>query len=102
MRSDMRAACGPETVAFETVCTGTVLLRQEHWDTAAGDDKDERLDDILAEARIGCSQKCNCLNAAAWLADGPDGVHVVARCAKAPGELELGHRDVPEPDGRPR
>lgn len=99
IRADMAAACAAWTANFETRCGGRVRLTQAHIDAAAGEDMDEHTADILAEARLGCAQACGCQHATAWLTGALDGVYVVARCALAPGELELGHRDAPEPDG---
>lgn len=93
IRADMAAACGTETHAFETRCGGRVRLTLTHIYSASD------LNEVLDEARIGCSQKCGCQSAFAVLVDGSDGIYVVTRCALAPGELELGHRDAPEPDG---
>lgn len=93
IRADMAAACATETTNFETKCGGRVRLTQEHLDAAAN------LHEVLAEARLGCSQGCGCQHARAWVHGGPDGIHVVIQCAPAPGEFELGHRDAPEPDG---
>lgn len=95
IRADMAAACQHVTIGFDTICTGRVRLKLEHLDAAAS------LADLLSEARIGCCQKCGCLLAFAEFADGPDGIYVAARGGRGPGELELGHRDAPEPDGAP-
>jgi hypothetical protein len=84
MRSAMYAACATTVVAFEPVCGGRVKLTPEQ---LAGDH-----DDLIAEARIGCSQKCGCLEAIAWI----EGDEVVAQCRADPGELALGHRKAPE------
>jgi hypothetical protein len=92
MRDEMRAACAAETVAFERQCGGRVRLTPEHLEAAGGN-----RDTILVEARIGCSQKCGCMEAAAQF-ESHDGVeYVVTRCRSNPSAAFLGHRVEPDP-----
>lgn len=90
----MRAACATETVGYAKVCRGRVELTQEHMISVLC------LSNLLDEARVGCCQACGCLSAKAWFETVGGVEYIIAQCAMDPGELELGHRDVPEPDGR--
>lgn len=85
IRSDMFEECEERTVAFTRECGGVVRLTPEQ---LAGD-----LNDLLAEARIGCCQKCGCLEATARI----EGEYVVARCRVSPGVRALGDRIEPDP-----
>ena len=105
MRAEMAAACDEERVAYEMSCNGKVRLTKAHFDSATGDDEAAKLEDILAEARIGCCQKCGCLSASAEFrleknASGEQIWYVFARCNQSPSALALGHRVEPEPDMR--
>lgn len=105
MRAEMVAACNDETIAYETSCSGRVRLTDAHFDSAAGADSAAKREDILAEARIGCCQKCGCLSATAEFrieksAAGQEIEYVLARCNESPSALALGHRVEPEPDVR--
>lgn len=102
IRVAMEAACEQRTVAYTRECSGRVRLTVEQLVAVQGDDFDgAKRDDILAEARIGCCQRCGCLNAAAWFEVVDDVVYVVARCRKRPGELALGDRVEPDPGKLP-
>lgn len=105
MRAEMVTACDDETIAYETSCSGKVALTQAHLDGAMGADDAAKRDDILAEARIGCCQKCGCMSATAEFrieknAAGQEIEYVVAHCHQSPSALALGHRVEPEPDVR--
>lgn len=90
IREDMRAACEHTVKAFERRCGGRVRLTKEH---LAMD-----RNGMLAEARIGCCQKCGCLEATAEIVE-EDGVHYVeARSSVSPSVIALGDRVEPEPD----
>lgn len=90
IRLAMYNACGESVRAFARECGGRVRLTPEQ---LAAD-----RDDLLVEARIGCSQKCGCLSATAEIVT-IDGVqYVQARCRRDPNALALGDRIAPEPD----
>src|SRR5437867_704988 len=105
MRVEMANACEEEKVAYETSCNGRVRLTRAHFDTAVGDDDAAKREDILAEARIGCCQKCGCLSASAEFrkernAEGEEIWYVFARCNQNASALALGGRVEPEPSVR--
>jgi hypothetical protein len=97
IRDEMRDACDREIVAFEPTCQGRVKLTQAHLSDAKGETSAELRQDILAEARIGCCQKCGCLEATAWFEKRGDIEYVVAQCAEDPSAAFLGHRVEPDP-----
>lgn len=91
LRSLMFTACSPSTVAYTPECGGSVVLTAEH----LAMDREELLD----EARIGCSQKCGCLSAMAEVVEEGGVLVVKARCCADPSVLALGDRKpVPESD----
>lgn len=91
LRSLMSAACSPSTVAYTPECSGSVVLTPE---LIAMD-----RDDLLDEARVGCSQKCGCLSAMAEVVEECGVLVLKARCCTDPSVLALGDRKpVPEPD----
>ena len=96
MRAAMVDTCDGEPIGFERPCGGRVLLTPELLATAQGVDDKARLKYLLAEARIGCSQRCGCQCASAELEEvtekGKAVTYVVARCSQSPSALALGHR----------
>jgi hypothetical protein len=101
IRDEIRAACDHEIVAFEPTCQGRVKLTQVHYDAALGVTDAERHLDILAEARLGCCQKCGCLEATARIVVEPDGWYVVAQCRDNPSAVFLGNLVEPGPGRLP-
>jgi len=97
IRDEMAAACGEETVAFTRVCRGRVALTEAHLASARGADEAAKRLDILADARLGCAQKCGCLRSVAEFETVDGTEYVVARCRDNPNTMALGSRIEPDP-----
>ncbi len=93
IREAMYLACATEIVDFVPVCRGRVVPTTKQ---LAGD-----RDDLLVEARIGCCQKCGCLEATAWVEERHGITYVVARCTDDPSARFLGGRVEPDPGRMP-
>ncbi len=110
MRSEMATKCKDEMIGNETLCSGRLKVTAAHLAEAQGENEIAKHMDILAEARIGCSQACGCQHASAVFKtekeDGKDVMYVVARCNQSPSALALGHvikaADVRVPRSSPR
>lgn len=100
MRKAMEEACTvlEPFLDLRPDCIGKVRVTQELLDNAKGNNETERRRDLLAEARIGCCQKCGCLSAVSeFLTEQEDGKsveYVTARCANEPSDSSLGRRIV--------
>ena len=93
MRDEMAKACKNVKVGTQTMCVGRVPLTEQHLADAEGETVIAKHNDVLAEARIGCSQKCDCQSALAEFEvdpSSPTGKVVVARCSQSPASLALG------------
>lgn len=90
LRSEMAAACAAEIAAYTRQCGGRVALTPAHLEAAGGN-----RDNVLAEARIGCCQKCGCLSATAWFEIEGGVEYVVAQRNAGPSTLALGDRVEP-------
>ncbi|MGH9885055.1 MAG: hypothetical protein ACREBE_05985 [bacterium] len=95
----MVGACEEKTIGLESLCSGRVRLTPQLRTPPPGIDKNTWMKCLLAEARIGCSQKCSCQCASAQLEqvieNGETVDYVVARCSQSPSSLALGHRLKP-------
>ena len=58
MRDEMAGACADVKIGTQTICMGRVALTDQHLADAEGTTETAKHNDVLAEARIGCSQQC--------------------------------------------